>query len=396
MNVTAVREILRERIGLNADTLGRSAIENPVAERMRALKLADADEYARRLRGDNGELKALVEEVVVVESWFFRGGQLAAWLAGDIAARPGPVRVLSIPCCTGEEPYSLRLSLIDRGVPSAACSILGVDLSTRVVEAARLGCFAEFSFRETPAAIRERHFAPDGKLWQIADRARENVEFRTGNLVAADFLAGEAPFDIVICRNVMIYLDAAARLRALANLRRLLAPGGLLAMGHAEPLRERDFESAGPHELFLYRRRVPAADSPARKSIPALKLALPPKSAVRPVPAVPPTPPPAVDSLAEVQRRADAGDLAGARDLGRSLEAAEAANPEFHRVMGVLHLAHGEAAAARDSFRRVLYLKPDCAEALVHLMHLSRAGGDLPQAELYRRRWERLTAGGEK
>src|SRR5262249_5758451 len=145
-------------------------------------------------------------------------------------------RVLSVPCSTGEEPYSLALALLEAGVAPSSWQIDAVDLSPRHIERAGRGVFGEFSFRQTPPELRQRYFRRIAAGWEPEPALRALVRFRQGNLLAAFFLAGEEPFDLIFCRNLFIYLLPAARRRALETLDRLLAAEGWLCMGHAEPI----------------------------------------------------------------------------------------------------------------------------------------------------------------
>src|SRR5262249_47105557 len=145
-----------------------------------------------------------------------------------------------------------------------------VDLSPRLLDLARRGRYPELSFRQLDEGLKRRHFTatPDG--WEISATLREAVHFCQGNLVAPGFLAGEPPFDLVFCRNLFIYLAAPARRRARDPLDRLLAPEGLLCMGHAEPLdpAEGRFRATGPAGFFLYRRTPVAPAPPPRPLLP--------------------------------------------------------------------------------------------------------------------------------
>src|SRR5262249_6466361 len=155
----------------------------------------------------------LLEDFLVPETWFFRAGAHLALLVEHVRGyvqRGRGCRLLSVPCSTGEEPYSLALALDEAGLFGAPWTLLAVDLSARSLAGARGGVYYELSFRQTPAAIRERYFRPREHGWELERRVRERVEFRQGNLVDPGFLAGEAPFDLIVCRNLFIYLHPEA------------------------------------------------------------------------------------------------------------------------------------------------------------------------------------------
>ncbi len=399
MNLAPVTELLRERIGLDPDSLGAGVLSRAVESHMSALGLTAPAEYATRLVEGAQEFQSLVDVVTVPETWFFRGGEVFTFLvrhiAGVVRRQPagGPYRILSVPCSTGEEPYTLALALVEAGVPPSAWRIEGVDLNAKLVERARQGRFGEFSFRQTAPELRRRYFRPVDGTWELAPAIRSLVRFAQGNLLAPFFLAGEKPFDLVFCRNLLIYLHAAARRRTLDTLDRLLAPRGFLCMGHAEPLNLLDarFERVGPEGVFLYHRPTVRAFEPqwAAKASPRRGPAPLPHAGPRSTPPVP------VDSLAQARQQADAGRLDVALAICQTHLNRCGPSPDVFGLMGVLHQARQEKAEAARCFDRALYLDPAHRESLIHLMLLCQERGDHRQAERLRRRLERVAPEGE-
>lgn len=410
MNLARVEAVVRRRIGLDPGSLG-GAFPRAVAGRMRAAGLASADAYAGLIAADPASWAALVAELVVPETWFFRGGReyfahLAAWVAGRPAGRA--VRVLCVPCSTGEEPYSLAVALTEAGVPPARVTIDAVDLSDDHLRRAAAGRYAAYSFREPGPDPRPAFFAAVGGQWELSPAVRARVRFRAANVADADFLAGEPPYDLILCRNLLIYLTAEVRERVMGRLDSALAPGGLLGLTapEADDLPAGRFVADGPPAFCLYR---PADPTPARaaRAAPPPTLAsggrVPPVASSRTEGARPPlatrppepTPPPVAvlappDPEAAARVLADAGRLDEAR---AACEQALASTPTagLHCLRGVIHLAAGERDAAAESFRKALYLDPDHAESLDHLAALADRRGDRPAAAAFRRRLARLT-----
>ena len=264
----AVSELTR-RIGLNPESVGAHALGTAIDARMKAVEATDEAAYAGRLTADANELQALVNEVVVSETWFYRGAEFFETVVPRVrqlaAGRPAtaPVRILSVACSTGEEPYSLALALARAGLPGYAYRIDAVDLSTRNIDTARVGVYGEFSFRQTDRDFRNIFFQTTAHgAWEVKPEARAAVNFRVGNVTDPFFLGNEPPYDVICCRNVFIYLTPAARRAALLNLTRLLAFGGLLAVGHAEAseLGEPQWKRFGPEGACVFQHTaVPAA-----------------------------------------------------------------------------------------------------------------------------------------
>jgi chemotaxis protein methyltransferase WspC len=455
MNLAPVTDLLRERIGLDPETLGPGTLPRAVGSRMSALGLTAPAEYAARLAVDPHEFGTLLGDLTVPETWFFRGGlftRLAALVAEAVRGREAPTRyrILSVACSTGEEPYSLAIALLEAGVSPDGWTIDALDLDARSVERARLGHFGELSFRQTDPALRRRYFRPAGRAWELDPTVRSLVRFRQANLFDPFVLAGEGPFDLVFCRNLFIYLHPAARGRALDTLDRLLAVGGLLCMGHAEPLELMDprFERTGSEGDFLYRRKVDGdcqasevrtkggvagaegdrspgialapgtvhfpgsgaggqlsrgAPGLRSHSAPATRMRTPSRESLRRgfedlAPATradteASTPPDAL--LARAREQADGGRLDEALGTCRECLARAGPSASLYGLMGVLHQARRETDEAAACFQRALYLEPEHGDALTHLMLLCQERGDHQQAARLRRRLDRAARGGE-
>jgi chemotaxis protein methyltransferase WspC len=153
MDIIPFELLLKEAIGLDVASIGSSAIDRAVAERQQATGLADRHTYWERLRASEEELQELIDAVVVPETWFFRDRGAFAALA-EVAlpewlrTHPhGVFRLLSIPCATGEEPYSLAMALFDANLPAARFQIDAFDVSERALESARRAVYGRRSFR---------------------------------------------------------------------------------------------------------------------------------------------------------------------------------------------------------------------------------------------------------
>jgi chemotaxis protein methyltransferase WspC len=412
MNVREVADLLQTRIGADPLSLGSNTLSNIVAKRMHALGLTDPHSYSVHLKGSAEEFAELTAEVVVPETWFFRGGKLFAFLAEHVqratlsASPPSTFHILSAPCSSGEEPYSMVIALLEAGIPRERWTVAGVDLSTRSLAKASEGVYRESSFRETPAHIRRKYFHESHGGWECDPAVRDRAQFRAGNLVDPDLLSGAGPFDLIFCRNLLIYLHAEARRRVLANLDRLLAPRGLLCMGHAEPLNlfDRRFQATGPDAYFLFQRQgehtrsrgvATNATLDLPRKLPRTKTLAPRRPHTPSVPAAHSPAAASVDLLEKARREADAGSL------GEALQTCQAhlanARPSAHgySLLGVIHQARREKIKAAECFRRALYLDPQHEEALLHLLLLYQEDGNEAAAMRLRRRLERKVTGGE-
>ena len=398
----SIRDLVRQQTGLD---LSEAAIDRAVSRRMAESGVADAAAYAASIAPD--ELRALVELLVVPESWMFRDAEAfaaaAAFVQRRLAAAPGRlVRILSVPCAGGEEPYSMAMALRDAGVAPAACSIDAIDLSEVALQRARRGRYTRNAFRGAKLDFRDRYFTRAGNEYQINDELRAQVRFSQGNLLATDLAAG-GRYDIVFCRNLLIYFDEPTAAAAIARLHALLADDGLLFAGYAEvPTYCRNgFATVRAANAFALQKtaatvpatpavRAPTAFSPRLARIPARRAA--PQLKTKPPRQLAPAPaaPDVATVLAQARKQADQGEHAAAAEAcKRVLETApDAADAYF--ILGLTSQCGGNLPAADGYWRRCVYLKPDHYEALCHLALLAGERGDAAQSDAFRQRAARV------
>ena len=398
----SIRDQIRTQTGLD---LAATEIDRAVARRMAECGQPDAAAYAATVTP--GEMRALVELLVVPESWMFRDADaFAAAVAAvqrRLAAAPGrTVRILSVPCAGGEEPYSMAMALRDAGVDPHLFRIEAFDLSEVALARARRGLYTRNAFRGGDLAFRERYFTKVGKEFQISDEMRAQVRFSQGNLLVTDLAAG-GRFDVVFCRNLLIYFDEPTAATAIARLHAMLDDDGVLFAGYAEvPTYCRNgFAPVRAANAFALQKAGAAAPRPAvaapveRRARPRpVALAAP---APAPAPAKPrparihaPAAPDAGAMLAQARRQADQGDhVAAAEACKRVLESApDSADAYF--ILGLTSECSRDLAAADAYWRRCVYLRPDHYEALCHLALLAGERGDAAQSDALRQRAARV------
>lgn len=405
-----IEHFLRDAIGLKRDTISASGVMGAVRERMRDCGMVDETRYLRELYESPQEQEALIERIVIPETWFFRDEQpfnvMRDYVRNAWAARreqAAPIRVLSTPCSTGEEPYSIVMTLLDQGIPPEHWRVDACDISRAALAKAQAGRYSRHSFRSRDLAFRERFFRPDHEHFVLDEAVRKGVHFAQGNIIDPDFLQGQPCYDLIFFRNLMIYLGQEEQARALTTLDRLLCPAGLLFIGHAEPspLLGRWFTPAGYSGAFAYRKRDPGqlaipVQPLRRKPAPRPPLsrspvASPPspsrdaQTAPAPVTSRPPERTPD-DRLAEAHGLADAGQLTAARRLCETLLQSGHHQAAVFYLLGLIHDAGGEAGAAETCFRKALYLEPDHLEALTHLALAAERRGATADASRYRER----------
>jgi len=196
------------------------------------------DEYVRTVRrgADPGELTKVVEAMTTNETSWFRDTTPFTVLQQEIlpavrADNPGQLRIWSAACSTGQEPYSMIMTLLDGG--ERRFSVVATDLATDVLARARAGEYSQLEVnRGLPAPMLVKYFDRAGAGWRVKPELRSFVSFAQHNLLGPPPSGG--PFDVVFMRNVLIYFDAATKRDILVRLRRVMRPGGYLVLGAAE------------------------------------------------------------------------------------------------------------------------------------------------------------------
>jgi chemotaxis protein methyltransferase WspC len=402
-----LENLLKRNMGLDAASIGSSAIERAVRGRMASFGLKHADDYWRELRESSDELQELIEAVVVPETWFFRDPQAFAALvrllaAGEWRSAPpaGIVRLLSIPCSTGEEPYSMVMSLLDGGFPAEQLHVDAADISAHALDRARRGIFGSNSFRGENLAFRDRYFQLTPGGYSLAGPIRRHVTFNQKNLFSSDFGFQQELYDIIFCRNLLIYFDRSTQERAMKILGRLLAPGGFLFVGPAEAFlaSASGFTSVNQAMSFAFQK---TGSKPACSVLPL-------RNARKPVKREPPVrvhdnprsnsvaiPVPISLGLQAVnldaaRRLADAGQLREAAALCDAHLAERGPSSDAYYLLGLVRDASGDSERAGACYQRAVYLEPEHVEALMHLALLKEARGDFGSAGRLRDRARRV------
>jgi chemotaxis protein methyltransferase WspC len=232
--------ILADAIGMDAASIGSDAVHESVRAAWRDSGLADPAAFVAAVRGDDQLRQALVSRVVVPETWFFRDETPFDFLRRHalewVRTHDGALHVLSAPCASGEEPYSIAITLLEAGLPPDRFVIDAVDVSEMLLDRARRAVYQEPALRKVADARRRRYFASTGDGWQVDDAVRACVSFSRRNLVDPAVVLPRAAYDVIFSRNLLIYLHRAARRQLLATLGRALRPDGVLVVGHAEAL----------------------------------------------------------------------------------------------------------------------------------------------------------------
>jgi chemotaxis protein methyltransferase CheR len=239
-------EFLYRRTGMVLTEGKRYFVERRLRERMTALDARSFSEYFTRLRNNFAdEIEHFINAFTVNETYFYREDDHFRCLIKDLlrlriaGSSHNTLRIWSIPCSTGEEPYSIAIWLLENwpSVDTYNIEIVGSDIDTRVLEAARLGLYGERALMRVTPELAAKYFQRmKDDQWQLIDDIRESVHLSRVNVLDVADTQRQGRFDVIFCRNMLIYFDEASRRRAAENLYECLLPGGFICLGLTESM----------------------------------------------------------------------------------------------------------------------------------------------------------------
>ncbi len=241
-NYTFLQQYIQRESGISLGNdklyLLKSRLQ-PIVEQQR---LKSLDELCGRLRTNPPEAlrRAVVESMTTHETLFFRDPAVFDMLRGELIpemvkmrAASKTLRIWCAACSSGQEPYSLAMLLLEMGLTGWNLQILATDLSSQILARAQSGRFLQIEVnRGLPASLLVKYFQREGLEWQLKDTVRRMVRFMAFDL--RHNMQGLGPYDLILCRNVLIYFETDTRKKILAGLRKSLAPGGYVLLGASE------------------------------------------------------------------------------------------------------------------------------------------------------------------
>jgi len=242
-DMTRIAQLVYERSGITLHDGKRPLVVARLQKRLRALALETFAQYLKYLDGDKGseELVLLLDAIATNHTYFFREEQHFKLLAEKIVPKHRqtrqPLNIWCAACSTGEEPYTIAMTLGELN-PPMDFRMLASDISTKALRAAQAGVYKMQAVEKLPIEILRKYFekgmGDTAGFARVRKELRDNITFKHINLLEVP--AFDTKFDVIFCRNVMIYFDRAVQQRVVNALERHLRPGGYLFISHSESL----------------------------------------------------------------------------------------------------------------------------------------------------------------
>lgn len=241
-----VRELVYAKTGMRFEVGRRPYVEKRVLERVAKTREGSTAQYLSRVRFEVGgmELQELINTLTVNETYFYREDYQLKCMTNALIPElvqngRKSLRIWSLPCSTGEEAYTIALYLLEhlQGVDDLEIEIIGSDIDTEVLRAAERATYQTRSVQYVPAALLQKYFERvEGDKWRICAGLRDSVSFGRVSVVDRLQMLQKGRFDIVFCRNLLIYFDEQSRRQAADNIFEALTPGGFICLGHSESM----------------------------------------------------------------------------------------------------------------------------------------------------------------
>lgn len=405
------RDWIHEHSGIYLEEVKMDSLRISLVTRATRYGFTDYSDYFHVLAGDENEFKELMNLVTINETSFFRfpaqfdalRDRVIPELLNDKSFDDNQFRVWSAGCSTGEEPYTIGMTLLDSmaGQYGYAMEVVGSDVSTQALERARNAVYPDRATNGLAPGVLEKWFEKVPGGHRPVSRVRNLCHFQYHNLIKEPYPALMTGWDVIFCRNVTIYFRLESTKRVVKGFYEALNPGGYLFIGHSETLSSvsDDFEAVEIDGVFLYRKRR----TPAAVSVPAFRS--PRKEEKRPAPREKAaervrralrkktSAAPAADAPAAPEQEARAAEFVkqahGLLEQARAAEALKVAlkaleiepdNMDAHVVAAFAYADAGDMAAAKAQAEEALEISPLAAPARYILGVIRREEGDLDGA----------------
>lgn len=409
-----IEQLVADTIGLEISSLGEKTIHRSIENHFKENNQNNINEYYNELLINSKLLQSLIEKIIVPETWFFRDTSPFLFLKEyleknkDSILQKNKIKALSVPCSTGEEPYSLAMIFLELGLLPTQFHIDALDISENAINLAKNGIYFQSSIRENIDII-YKYLHKNDNNFQIDKKLQNNVKFYIGNILSPSNQLLNESYNIILCRNLLIYLNDKARDNLLNILKQLLSPEGILIVGHSEThilhtygfkpinypksfaFRKADIE---PSKLELKKNNRSSTD----RKLPLIKkniIADNTKKIATQINSNIKTETKETDTkneltISNIKHIADSGDLKTAFTLCNEYIKNYPIDADAYYLYGLINQAMNNINIAIENYEKALYLNPQHYETLIVLSLLLENTGNLEKANLLKERVKRF------
>jgi chemotaxis protein methyltransferase WspC len=399
--LSIIESVLLEEMGLSISSLGKNSIKKALSRRMSTLSSENFYTYLSLLKKSSVELNAFIDEVAINETWFYRDeapfNALSKYALTILNQSPDkPIRLLSVPCSTGEEPYSMAISLLEAGFNERQYSIDAVDISSRSLTIAQDGVYRKNSFRGHASRFQKRYFdAVSEETYAIKNNVKKNVNFIKGNLLTLVLPSASIPYDVIFCRNLFIYLDSRFHNKVIHIVSGLLQDDGILFVGHSESglFSASQFKPApGPNTFSFFKNKQPLETAqPDHGHNREAKAEFPHDLEADTGKTISPFSPQNQSvSVSEAKLSTENGDYGKAISIYKNIIQEKGPSARIFFLLAINFYEIAEFTNCITLLKKAIYLDPDLIEAIDLLARIYKEFGDEQNFQSFSRRCKRV------
>ena len=375
--VRHIAQLFARRIGVNIECIGEMSFEKIISDKTRELQINDYGEYYNRLTNSPQDFQDFVEQLIVPETWFFRNPSSFEFLQYYISQvlmpslkEARPIRILSIACSSGEEPFSIAIQLLESGLKPQQFMIDGIDISQLALKKSDDGLYTKYSFRginyDDPRL--RTYFETQGDSYKIKNYASSCVSFHYGNILDESLLIYEYYYDIIFCKNLFIYMIPSAQEKLLFNINKLLLRKGVFIVSPVETalIKKAGYFSYPYPRSFAFQKKVFFGKLKKDKEV--MKELLPRQGKIE---ATTNFIKEEENQLIKAKEYADSGKFEEAACICNKYLTVTGPNATAYFILGLIKHASDKDDEAEGYFLKTIYLEPKHYEALIYLALLS-------------------------
>lgn len=365
-----VAAFINSKSGIHINFLSTKELDRNIRERMALCKISNPEIYFKLLTSSPSELQEFLELVIVPETWFFREKGSFDFFKDYVEKKflfspKKKLKILSMPCSSGEEPYSIAMILSDLGMSTKNFSIHAADISQKALVKAEYGIYTKNSFRGDAMGFREKYFTHSKETFTFEEKMRHHVDFFQENAKEPKVIL-KNKYDVIFCRNFFIYLDPESQKTVIKTLDHILDEDGVIIVGHSEGMvfQKSGYEYVRLNSMhasaYCKKEKVLKKSAASHKKTTQAQLLQEAKD---------------VDPGSSEKVRADLDKAQDLANKGQLEEAKEICTfylkrkptAQVYYLMGVILHAQDHLTLALEYFQKALILEPLCKESLFYL-----------------------------
>jgi chemotaxis protein methyltransferase WspC len=408
MKYESIYRFLENKIGLDINSINEGIASSAIERIMNESGVTNENQLLNQISNSNNHFQRLISELLDSETWFFRDKESFDFFMDEvheikkISSSGMKLRILSLACSTGEEAYSIAISLLESGFKYDEFEIIAFDINTASIETAEQGIYSSDSFKEMNSELIKKYFYQAEDIFIINPNLGNLITFRSDNILTFKLEHNLIKFDYIFFRNILTNFSVQAKIKAIQNIKSLLKHNGIVftAIDEISVFIDNGFVSIGNSDIPAFRFQTDESHheeiKPRKKGFKDrfvkihTSLKINPKSQIS-----------SefesnifsnnVNSIERIQKLIDSKKYQSALDYCIDYNANNVNDPNGYYLLGIIYEQLKILDKAEEFFHKALYLEPYHYETLIHLVLIFENKGWNDRASMLKRRLDRIT-----